>query len=64
MLKKLNNYLLCNDGVDLDDIESEIAAFVSNDMGAVTIDLNNTDFDGDNFNDNDSENIIHIKIMA
>ena len=62
MLKKLNNYLLCNDGVDLDDIESEIAAFVSNDMGAVTIDLNNTDLDGDNFNDNDSENIIHIKL--
>ena len=33
-------------------------------MGAVTIDLNNTDLDGDNFSDNDSENIIHIKIIA
>ena len=55
MLEKLDNFLFCNDGVDLDDIDSEIVTFVSNDMDLVTINLNNINLDDDYFNEDDSE---------
>ena len=55
MLEKFVNFLFCNDGVDLGDIDSEIVTFVSNDMDLVTINLNNINLHDDCFNEDDSE---------
>ena len=64
MFEKLDNFVLSNDNIDLDDTKSGIVTFFSDDLILVTKDLNNINLDGDNFDENDPEIIIHDWIMA
>ena len=64
MLEKLDKGVFSDDDVDLDDINSNIVTFFSDDMGLNTIDLNSINFDNNNFNDDDPETIIHVRFMA
>ena len=59
MFEKLDNFVLSNDNIDLDDTKSGIVTFFSDDLILVTKDLNNINLDGDNFDENDPEIIIH-----
>ena len=59
MFEKLDNFVLPNDNIDLDDTKSGIVTFFSDDLILVTKDLNNINLDGDNFDENDPEIIIH-----
>ena len=49
MFKKFNDVAFSNDDIQLDDIDSELVIFFSDDIGLITTDLNNINFD-----DNDS----------
>ena len=59
MFEKLDNFVLSNDDIDFDDAKSDIVTFFSDDVILVTKDLNNINLDGDNFDENDLEIIIH-----
>ena len=63
MLEKLCNVALSNYDIKLDDIDPDTAAFFSNGMGIVTIDLNNIDFDNDNFDEDHPINIILLDLL-
>ena len=54
---------LSNDDIDLDDMNSDIAKFFSDARGLDTINLSNTNPD-DNFDDDNSEAIIHVRLMT
>ena len=45
MFKKFNNVVLSNDDIQLDDIDSDLVIFFSDDIGLITTDLNNINFD-------------------
>lgn len=49
MFKKLNDVAFSNDDIQLDDIDSDLVIFFSDDIRLITTDLNNINFD-----DNDS----------
>ena len=49
MFKKLNDVTFSNDDIQLDDIDSDLVIFFSDDIRLITTDLNNINFD-----DNDS----------
>ena len=59
MFEKLDNFVLSNNDIDFDDAKSDIVTFFSDDVILVTKDLNNINLDGDNFDENDPEIIIH-----
>ena len=63
MLEKLCNVALSNYDIKLDDIDPDTAAFFSDGMGIVTIDLNNIDFDNDNFGEDHPINIILLDLL-
>ena len=65
MLEKLDDVLFSKDDIDLDDIDSDIVTFFSDDMGFNVTDLNNIDLDDDNCDDNDDpETIIQVRVVA
>ena len=64
MLEKLDNDVFSKDDVDPDDRNSDITTFLSEDMGLVTVDLNNINLDENNFNDDDRINIIHARLIV
>ena len=53
-----------NDDTDLDDMNSDIAKFFSDARDLDTIKLNNINPDDDNFDDDNSETIIHVRLMT
>ena len=55
MLEKLDNVIFSNDDINLDDIDSDIVTFFSDNMGLVTIDLNNINLDINNFVEDDPD---------
>ena len=67
MLEKLNNFVFSNDDIDFDDIDSRTVTFFSQDMSLVTITIELKNFnpdDDDNFDEDDPETVIHVRLMA
>ena len=52
MLEKLNEAVFCNNDIVFADIDSDI------------VNINNINIDDDNFDNYDSENITHIRLIA
>lgn len=63
MLDKLDNVVFFNDGIGLDDIDSDFVPLFSDDMELNTIDLNNIKLD-DNFDEHDPKTLIYVRPMA
>ena len=59
-----NDVAFSNDDIDLRDIDSGIVTFLSVEIGVITMDFNNINLDDDNFNEDDLETIIHVRLMA
>ena len=59
-----NDVAFSNDDIDLRDIDSGIVTFLSVEIGVITTDFNNINLDDDNFNEDDLETIIHVRLMA
>ena len=64
MLKKLDNIVFSTDDKDLDDIDSDILTFLSDGTDLVTIDLKNINLDDVNFDEDDHETIVYVRLMA
>ena len=64
MFKKLEYVVFSNDDIDLDDKESDIITFFRDDMGQNIRDINNMNLDDDDFSEDDSGTIIHVRRMA
>ena len=64
MLQKLDDVVFPIDDIDLDDIDSAIVTFFSAGICPVTIDLNNTNLDDDNFDDDDPETSVLVRPIA
>ena len=69
MLKKLDNIVFSTDDIDLDDIDlddidSDILTFLSDGMDLVTTDLKNINPDDVNFDEDDHETIVYVRLMA
>ena len=62
VLENIDNVVLFNDDTDLDDRDSDIVLFSSNDIDLVTIGLNNVNFDGDNFDEDEAVNFVLVRI--
>ena len=58
-LEKLDNAVFFNYDIDFDDKDSDIVTFFSDDLDLNTIDLNNINFD-----EQDPETIINVRLMA
>ena len=63
MPEKLDNVVLSNDYADLDDMDSDIVKFFTDDMDLVTIDLTYINLDYDNFDQDDPETTIYVRFM-
>lgn len=64
MSKKLYNAVPSNSDIIFDDIESDIVAFFSNNIGLNSINLNNINPDDDDFDNFDPETINHVRLKA
>ena len=64
MLEKLGNVVLSNGDIDLDDIDCDTVTFFSDGIGLVTIEFNNINLDDYNFDEGDTETIIHVRLMT
>ena len=64
MLEKLDNAVFFTDDVELDDIDSNIVAFFSDGMGLNTINFNSINLDDDNFNENDPDAMINVRLLT
>ena len=63
MLEKLEIFF-SSDDIDLDDIESDIFTFFSDGRGRNTLDLNNINLHDHNFNNDDPEFIIDVRLTV
>ena len=61
---KLDNVEFCNDGIDLPDIDSHFATFFSDEVSVITMNFNNINLDDNNFDEEDPETIIHVRLIA
>ena len=65
MIKKLHNALLADGHVLFIHDDSGDITFSSNEMDILSVDLNNININVDvNFEDDDSETIIYVRLMA
>ena len=64
MLEKLDIVVFSNDDIDLDDKDSDIVTFFSDRMGLVTIGFNKINLDDDNFDEDDTETIVHVRLKT
>ena len=62
-LKKLNTAFYTDDGLLLVDGDSGIVNFCWNEMGILSVNLNNINFDN-NFDEDDPDTIILIRLLA
>ena len=63
MFEKLN-VVLSNDDVLFVNVDSDNVTFYSHNMGLVNVDIINVSFDDVNFDNNVSESIIIVRLMA
>ena len=64
MIKKLFPALCTDDNIFYFNGDSSNAIFSCNEMGVLSIDLNNTSLDETNYDENDPETIIHIRLLT
>ena len=64
ILETLNNTVFSNDDIVFADADYDFAKFFSDDMGLNAINLNNIILEDDNFDEDDPETIIHVRLMA
>ena len=64
MIKKFHNVLFTDDDILLFYEDSDIVSFSSDEMGILSVDLNNINLDDLNFYEGDPEAIIHVRLMA
>ena len=64
MIKKLLTALYTDDNIHYFKEDSRGVIFSCNEMGTVSIDLNNINPDDTNYNKDNPESIIHIRLLA
>ena len=64
MLKKLDDVVFSNDDIVFVNEDSDNVTFFRDDMGLIVIYLNKINLDDDNFDDDDSETIIYVRLMS
>ena len=64
MIKKFHSTLFLDDDILFFDEESVNVTFFSDDIGILSVDLNSVNLDNANFDVDDPEMIIHVKLMA
>ena len=64
MIKKLDDDLFCNDDIIFVNEDSNFVTYFSDEMGIRSVDLNNINLDNANFDEDDLETIIHVRLMA
>ena len=63
MLETLDEVVLCNDDMVFINADSDVT-LCNDDMGLNIIDLNNINLADDNFDEDDPETIIHVRLIA
>ena len=63
-IKKLYNALFVGDNIQYFNEDSGNAVFSCNEMGILNIDIDNINYGDTNYDENDSETIIHIRRLA
>ena len=64
MIKKLHNALFPGDDIDFFNENSGNVTFSKDEMGILSVVLNNINLDDVNFDEDDPETIIHVRLMA
>ena len=64
MIKKLFTALYAGDNILYVNEDSSDAVFPCNGMGLPNIDLNNINFDDTNYDEDDPESVIHVRLFA
>ena len=64
MFEKLDYVAFSNNAIDLDDKDSDIVTFFTDDTDHNTINLININLDGDNRDDDDTESIINVRLWV
>ena len=64
MIKKLDDVISSNDDIVFSNGHFGNVTFSSDEMGIISTDLNSINLDGVNFDKDDLESIIHIRVMA
>ena len=64
MIKKLLPALYANENIFYSNKDSGDTVFSCNEMGILSIDLNNFNIDDTNYDEDDLETIIHIKLLV
>ena len=64
LIKKLLPALYANENIFYSNKDSGDTVFSSNEMGILSIDLNNFNIDDTNYDEDDLETIIHIKLLV
>ena len=63
MLKKLDDVVLSNDNIVFINEDSDNVTIFSDDMGLNTLCLGKINLDDDNFDDDDPDTIVHVRLM-
>ena len=64
MIKKVLTVLYADENIFCFNKDSSDAVFSCNQMSTLTIDLNNNNLDGTNYDEDDLETIIHVRLLA
>ena len=64
MIKKLHNTLFTDDDILFFDGDSVSVTYFSDELGILSVDINNINLDDVNFYEDDHETIIHVRLMA
>ena len=64
MIKKLDGDLFSNDNIIFVNEDFNYVTFFSDEMGILSVDLNNVNLDDVNFDEGDPETIIHVKLTS
>ena len=63
-IKKIDDDLLSNDDIIFVNEDSINVTFVSDEMGILSVDLNDINLDNVNFDEDNLETIIHVRLMV
>ena len=64
MIKNLDHGLFSNDSIIFVNEDSNNITLLSDEMGFLSVDLNNINLDDANFDEDDPETIIHVRLMV
>ena len=64
MIKKLHNTLFTDDGMLFFDGDSVSVTFFGDELGILSVDINNINLDDVSFFEDDPETIIHVRLMG